>query len=134
MRQSIGNSEGTKLRVVVLRRGRLYEEAAIEAGFLSEVLGTYLVTHRARDTIFRGGIPGIVAKGEVGEHLPELALFLLLEARGRHMTIGASVLDLRLLSWMIHVLAANAGLPIRIAGGVTHDAGAPIETDRDILP
>src|SRR5690348_4400583 len=50
------------------------------------------------------------------------------------MTISAPVLDLGLLSGMVHVFPANAGLPIRITGRVPHDAGAPVEANRNILP
>src|SRR5579875_3768080 len=49
------------------------------------------------------------------------------------MAEGAFVFDMLLRLRVVHNLPANAALPVRIAGGVRHDARTPIEADRVVF-
>src|SRR6266849_6784180 len=49
------------------------------------------------------------------------------------MADGALVLDMAGCLRMIDRFAANAGLPVRVARGVGHHAGPPVDPDRNIL-
>src|SRR6202795_3281674 len=52
---------------------------------------------------------------------------------GRHCADRAFIFNRLLRFPMIHRLALRASLPISIAGRVSHNACAPLESDRDIL-
>src|SRR3984893_16651329 len=50
-----------------------------------------------------------------------------------HVASGALVFNHCLRLWVVDIFAANTGLPVRIARGIGHDAGTPVEADGNIF-
>src|SRR5581483_17557 len=134
VRQPVFHDKRTVFGMFVPGDGRLDDEPTVEAGTLPQVAGSDLVTNRASDAVLGGRVLlRIRVEGNVREYLPKLPLLFFLVPRSRHVTVGTTVFNLRLLSGMVHVFAPNAGLPVRIAGRISHDAVAPVESNRNIL-
>ena len=76
---------------------------------------------------------GSRSKGRCANTSPSSSLHFCLVARDGHVARGAFVFDHRFGFWMIDAFAAHAGLPVRIARGIGHDAGAPVEADGDVF-
>lgn len=121
--------------VPVLRFGRIDNEAAVITGARTELLLADLMANGAIDAILRFAaflLRRIERK--MRKDLPEPAMQLGFVARNGHVANGAFVFDIGARVRMVDGFAARAGLPIRIARGVGHHAGAPVEADGNIAP
>src|SRR6476660_2283635 len=125
----------SELGMIVGRSRCSNQKPATKALALAEILRRDLMADGASHTVLGVGVLlRVFVERNVSEDLAKLSVQLCPVARHRHVAIGAGVLDLRFGFGMVHVLAPNAGLPVRIARGIRHYAGAPVEPDGDIFP
>src|ERR1044071_258351 len=126
---SFWNLDRAVLNSTAVRAGTVDDEAAVETFASADLFPGDLVTDGAGDPV--GGLTMLGVVGTNGEMRENFALFaaeLRFIARDRHMADGALVFNARLRFGMIDNFAANASLPVRVAGGVGHNAGAPVKT------
>ena len=96
--------------------------------------GLNLVADRAGDTVGRRRIVGMIGpERQPLEDLGRKALLLVLERLQGHVAACALSLDRGARLGMVECLAAHAALPVRIARRISHDAGAPLHSNRDVL-
>src|SRR6266404_5945566 len=127
------NLERAVLCPIAVRAGAVDDEAAVETFTGAKLFLRDLVTDGARDPIGGLTLLGVIgANGEMRENLALLAAELRFIPRDRHVTDGALIFDVRLRFGMIDNLAADASLPVRVAGGVGHHTGAPVKPYGDI--
>src|SRR6266481_7827746 len=67
------------------------------------------------------------------ENGAKLAFYFRFVAGDGHVAGGAFVFDGGFGFGMVDAFAAHAGLPVRIARGVGHDAAAPVDADGDVF-
>src|ERR1700676_3014363 len=83
----------TVFRMLTLRRRRIDDESSVETFRSAQLFFRNLVTHRARDAIFRLGVVLVVSiKWQMRKDLPLATLQLRLKTRNGHVTDRAFVL------------------------------------------
>src|SRR5208282_2195099 len=88
----------------------------------------------AGDAIGGGSVLRVTgAERQSREYLGLVALALIDERLQRHVAASALVLDDSTRFRMVESLAAHTALPIGIAGGVGHDARAPLKADGHVF-